>query len=50
MTLAAVICYCVAALLLSMGAASFSPGAGLVVAGVCVAAITTLFVLEVDDE
>jgi len=48
-TVAAVACYCVAVLLLSMGAAMVAPALGLMVAGAGVAALTTLFVLEVDE-
>lgn len=47
MNLAAAVCYAAAALLLSMGAAWFSMGAGLIVAGLCVVLFTTFGVLEV---
>lgn len=49
MNLSAAVCYSAATLLLSLGAAWFSVGAGMVVAGVCVAVLTTLGVLEVDE-
>lgn len=42
--------YVVAALLLASGAAWYSIGAGLLVAGVCVAALTTLLVLDVGGD
>lgn len=50
MNLASAVCYSAASLLVSLGAAWFSPGAGMVVGGACVAALTTLAVLEVPDE
>lgn len=49
MNLPAAVCYAAAALLLSLGAAWFSMGAGMIVAGVCVLVFTTLGVLEVDE-
>lgn len=49
MNLAAAMCYGCAAFLLALGAAWFSPGAGLITAGVCVTALTTFGVLEVSE-
>lgn len=45
----AVVAYVLAAVLLSAGAWWFSPGAGLLVAGVCTAALATLTLVEVDE-
>jgi len=41
--------YVVAAVLLTSGFWWFSPGLGLLCAGVCVATLTTLLLLEVDE-
>lgn len=40
------ICYLLAALLVAAGAAWYSPGAGLIVAGICVAAGATAVVRD----
>ena len=42
--------FAAAAVLLSAGAAWFSPGLGLIVAGVCVAVLTVLFVVDVGGD
>ena len=47
MTKATVAGYLASAVLVSFGAAWFSFGAGLVVAGLCAAALTTLLLVEV---
>lgn len=42
--------YLTAAVLLSLGAGWYSPGAGLLTAGVCVAVLTTLLLLDVGGD